>query len=1084
MAKKKQEIVRFNDRLLLFRFFLNRFGKDTLKGLAKDLNDIEYEGYDENQNTWFYVYLKRYCKDTGISADFLRMYDENICRHLQHINEKREDKVILKYFQYISLLFTEMYLDNYFFNTDQFINDLNEYIDKIDAESLGMNHFSHYSRDNMNKLAYMCATGSGKTLIMHINILQYLHYMKRAKRRNSSIDINKIIVLAPNEGLSNQHLEELTLSSISAKLFSKDIIGMAAEKNDVLIIDINKLKEENGVKTVSIDSFEQNNLVLVDEGHRGLTGDVWYDYRTRLSADGFSFEYSATFRQALQSQKSSDKKAKEELIDEYGKAIIMDYSYKYFYEDGYGKDYRIYNLKDNFHSDQQLLYLTGCLMSFYQQIKLYTVYKKEYTPFRIEKPLLVFVGNRVTAKISDAELTDVEEILAFIDTFVMNKNNSSINHIEMLITGNTGLNDAAGNELFYNDFTALENAIGIQTAEEIYYDVIRTVFNVETTPDIPRLHIVDMKQVDGEIGLKIGEMNPYFGVISVGDTSTLIKKCNSDHLITDTEEFASESMFRTINNKDSNINILIGSRKFSEGWNSWRVSTMGLINFAKGEGSQAIQLFGRGVRLRGYDGCLKRSHEATISIQIPKHLWVLETLTIFGVKAQYMEDFKKYLEMEDVPANETTYEFILPIKSRYDMVKGRGLQVIQLPERIRNNYKRLSKRIILSVPDDDFIGYLSKNRIVVDCCSKVQTIESGVSLHIESTTKERVIDNNYLSFLNYQRIYEELQQYKNEKKYYNIIINKYEFKKILSVTGWYGLIIPEKYMILDSIEAIENITDYAIMILKVYLDKFYTFNKAKWEAPFLEYHELSSNNNNIDLEYKIKYTSNYSDDSNAEQIRLFIDDIVTMIEKKGYIEGYEMSMNKDIILAFDFRKHLYTPLIKVLPGPLKIQVSPVPLNDGEKLFVDKLHDYFEENAAYFQEKEIYLLRNKSKVGMGFFEAGNFYPDFVLWIKEENIQRISFIDPKGLLRVSPHDPKLSFYIKIKELQQRLANTAKEGTVILNSFIMSSTHSLQLGEFLNMNKLEREQKHILSLDNDDCIKRMIEMIEDDSSQIVSE
>ena len=37
----------------------------------------------------------------------------------------------------------------------------------------------------------------------------------------------------------------------------------------------------------------------------------------------------------------------------------------------------------------------------------------------------------------------------------------------------------------------------------------------------------------------------------------------------------------TINNRDSDINILIGSRKFSEGWNSWRVSTMGLINFAE-----------------------------------------------------------------------------------------------------------------------------------------------------------------------------------------------------------------------------------------------------------------------------------------------------------------------------------------------------------------------------------------------------------------------------------------------------------------------------------------------------------------------
>ena len=49
-------------------------------------------------------------------------------------------------------------------------------------------------------------TGSGKTLIMHINILQFLHYLKRARRTNSHIEINKIIVLSPNEGMSNQNL--------------------------------------------------------------------------------------------------------------------------------------------------------------------------------------------------------------------------------------------------------------------------------------------------------------------------------------------------------------------------------------------------------------------------------------------------------------------------------------------------------------------------------------------------------------------------------------------------------------------------------------------------------------------------------------------------------------------------------------------------------------------------------------------------------------------------------------------------------------------------------------------------------------
>ncbi|WP_227765118.1 hypothetical protein [Zhaonella formicivorans] len=149
--------------------------------------------------------------------------------------------------------------------------------------------------------------------------------------------LNKIILLTPNEGLSHQHIEEMKLSGIRCRLFEKDTLQ---EKNEVLVIDINKLEEQGKVKTVSVDSFEQNNLVLVDEGHKGLSGNVWYDFRSRLSENGFSFEYSATFKQAIKEEKT--KSEAEALAHQYGKAIIFDYSYKYFYNDGYGKEYLIY----------------------------------------------------------------------------------------------------------------------------------------------------------------------------------------------------------------------------------------------------------------------------------------------------------------------------------------------------------------------------------------------------------------------------------------------------------------------------------------------------------------------------------------------------------------------------------------------------------------------------------------------------------------------------------------------------------------------------------------------------------------------
>lgn len=1072
--KKTPEYYGFNDQLVLFRYFLNLFGKETLFDLAGKLNDADNEGLDENQNTYFYRFLHRICTSNAdkvkINPDKLRQYDENICRHVRQIGEKRGG-LTLKYYQYIALLFTEIYLDRYFSDRSAFLNDLNAYIDLVETKTMGQISFAHIDEKDLNKLAFMCATGSGKTLIMHINILQFLYYLKRAQRLDSHLEINKIIVLAPNEGMSNQHLEELTMSSIPATIFQKDITAYAQRKNDVVIIDMNKLKEEGKVKTVSIDSFEQNNLVLVDEAHRGLAGDVWYDYRTRLSADGgFAFEYSATFKQALRTL--NPKKAKEQaLLEEYCKSIIMDYSYKFFYLDGYGKEYRIYNLRAGIDEEQRHLYMTGCLLSFYQQLKLFETRKSEFAPFRIEKPLLVFVGNRVTASTSTAELTDVEEVLDFLDKFV-NQKEVTVRRLRAVLGEDTGLMDASGRELFSQNFQPLIALFGgSPNPEDIYRDILRTVFNSDTSSDSPRLHIENLRQVPGEIAMRIGDDGEYFGVISIGDTAGLVKNCDKKGIVAKTEEFVSESLFRAINSAASNIKILIGSRKFTEGWNSWRVSTMGLINFAKGEGSQAIQLFGRGVRLRGYGGCLKRSRKLDDrAVNIPRNIEVLETLTIFGIKAQYMEDFKKYLELEDMPSNENVYEFKMPVISRYNQVQDKKLRVIKV--RAGANFKKQAKRLILDAPDEGFMQYLLKNRVVIDCRSKVQTIESDGSLQLRSVTDEHTLDSQFLPYLDYDRIFEELERYKNEKLYYNISIVKQKIQAILETDGWYALIIPQSHLRIDSVDKLESVVDFCIMVLKSYMDKFYKYEKEKWEAPLLEYQELSATDNNFVDEYSFSYIQEHEGDRSPETIEGFVRDISALLRDRKGIPGYEKSIFSGAVLAFDFNHHLYAPLICAKQNGLKIQISPVSLNDDEKLFVDLLRDYLDAHPQLLAGRSLYLLRNKSKVGMGFFEAGNFYPDYVLWVDTPDVQYISFIDPKGLTRVRADDPKIEFYKKIKELEVRLQPTAPDKQIILNSFIMSGTKSVELKEWWHMSKPEREEKHVLCLDNDDCIDVMFE------------
>ena len=1070
MAKKSAKQVSFDDQLVLFRYFLHELKIDSLGTLSEKLNNTEFEGTNESGNTYFCDYITRICKMRGaaISAEKLRLYDENICHHTHQISEKR-GVFHWKYFQYVALLFTEMYLDRYFSNAAGFCDDLNAWLKEKRNESLGLIDFEPYTPEKLNKLAFMCATGSGKTLIMHMNILQYLHYFKRAKRLNSRLSINKVIVLAPNEGMSKQHLEELELSSIPAAIFEKDH-GFTTRRGDVIVVDMNKLKEEGKVKTVSVDSFEQNNLVLVDEGHRGLSGDVWYDYRTRLSAEGFAFEYSATFKQALNANaKKDDERA---LMEEYGKSIIMDYSYKYFYSDGYGKDYRIYNLQSSIDTEQRQLYLVGCLLSYYQQIKLFDSKQDELQEFRIEKPLLVFVGNRVTAKTSKNEMTDVEEVLDFINSFVSNRA-ISIARINAVLKDDTGLIDGNGNELFYQDFEALKEAFGTDpNPADIFSDLLRLVFNAEGAGDEPRLHMENLRQVPGEIGLKIGELGEYFGVISIGDTTGLIKNCEKKSIVVKTEEFVSESLFRSINDRSSNIKVLIGSRKFTEGWNSWRVSTMGLINFAKGEGSQAIQLFGRGVRLKGYEGCLKRSHKLDIQIATPKHIELLETLTIFGVKAQYMEDFKSYLELEGAPTNDNIREFHLPVISRFDAVKSKKLHVIKVKNGA--NFKKQARRLILDVPDEGFLRYLGKSKTIIDCRSKIQTIDSTFSFELKSMPQEQVIPKEKLNLLDYRRIFEELEQYKSEKKYFNISIVQEKLISILQTDGWYGLLIPQNYLDITSLAKLEAITDYAIMALKSYMDKFFKYEKERWEAPLLEYATLDADDSNFVDEYTITYAQQHALDTTGEELETFITEIAAILQANNGLDEYKKNSFRGRMVVFDFKSHLYAPLICLEKSNLKIQVSPVALNSDEMVFVDHLKEYVETHGDVLEGKSLYLLRNKSKVGMGFFEAGNFYPDYILWIDTDDKQYISFIDPKGLMHVHPDDPKVEFYRTIKELEVRLAPTAEGKTVILNSFIMSGTPSSQLRQWWNMDRLQREEKNVYTLDNSECVDLMIEKI----------
>ena len=1021
-------MARFEDKLVLSCWALDQFGTDKLEALSNTLSADRLIGFDEENCSKYVNELITWMpeKNRTVTNGQLRYYDDNIVRHWKRITKKRNHEgstLFPLYFQYLSLLFTEHYLDRYF--TDRFVlcYDLNQFREQFNQNLPERERIELFKEADLNKLAVWIATGGGKTLIMHVNILQFRHYLKQARRDS---DLNRTILLTPNEGLSLQHKEELDLSDIEAGLFVKDGGGLFAGEA-VEIIDIHKLKQRSGEKTIAVKSFESKNLVLVDEGHRGAGGMDWMGKRNQLCEHGFSFEYSATFGQAIKAAGGSELAptgerapgAKYRLSQQYGHCILFNYSYKFFHGDGYGKDHYILNLGHVWTSKQTQLYLTGCILSFYQQKQLYKDKHKDIFQYLLADPLWIFVGGKVTARNeANAEtVSDIQAILHFISRFIGNNGGESVKFLELLLNKQDDLRDEAGRAIFGKAFLYLQNNWATDQATKLFQSVLNTVFHADTSGS---LHVVHLKGSGGEIGLRVGE-NEWFGLINVGDAAKLIKLCqeNADSNMVITDQAFYSSLFKGINKKDSSINLLLGAKKFTEGWSSWRVSTMGLMNVGRSEGSEIIQLFGRGIRLKGHGFSLKRSNHIPCMTH-PKHITLLETLNVFGIRSDYMKEFEEYLEAGGI-GEESTEIIMLPV---FKKLTRRDLKLIR-PKQGLVPFKQ-AERSFLDTPP-----YGMRGKVTLNWYPKIQAKRSAgvTAAAADSQLNEEELQGRHLAFLNFEEIYFELEQYKNEKAWYNLQLDRQIISNLLTNSSWYHLYIPKNLLKADDFERILIWQEIAIALLKKYAERYYTFRKNEYEEPHLEYYEVRETHDNFLEEYQATITSR------EEEWITKLNELKAKLADKGLSDPWKFGK----LTAFDFSQHLYQPLIHFSNDEI-LKISPTPLNDGEYEFVKDLEKFYYKSAEFFDDKDLFLLRNQNKgKGVGFFEAGNFYPDFILWIIQGKKQNVCFVDPKGLIYVQGFDdPKVRFHKDVKEIQKRLGDP----NVSLDSFIVSNTRQTEV------------------------------------------
>ncbi len=1027
--------------LILNKFFLILFGFNDFNELREKLKDTQ-EGYDATGRSYFVDVL------IGLKPeweDLLLRYDEAIREYVEKLRQNRKQPNFnLKYFQYLAVLLTEIFLDKYYNIRQRFLSELNGFLEQFSREN--RTEIAPFTEEDIRKLAFWMATGSGKTLIMHINYWQILKYSKN--------NWDNIILITPNEGLSKQHYEELKLSGISCKLYDGNMDNLKTKDGEILIIDIHKLTKEKKGEGISVDIsyFDGKNLVFIDEGHKGQKSEEqkWKKLREEIGKNGFLFEYSATFGQVIGKNK--------DLLEEYAKAIIFDYSYKYFYTDGYGKDFYVYNIKEDAYTETQRdLLLTAGLLSFYEQLVIFENHREELRKYNIEKPLWIFVGSKVSGKGINSDVVKVIQFLAK----VVGDENWLKDNIKRTLDGKSGLINNEGNDIFAGKFEFIRNL----HIDEIVEDIYANVFGGKG-----RLELHEIKHAEGEIGLKTTTGEKYFGVINVGDVRSL-KKLIKESEIEVKEDHFSQSLFFGINESNSHVNILIGSKKFVEGWNSWRVSNMGLVNMGKGEGPQIIQLFGRGVRLKGKNYSLKREENPDYKLK------ALQTLFIFGLNADYINAFLTTIEKEEVDYE----EIAIPIKfNMKDEWEGKIYTI-----KTKEDFDFLEYPVKLEI-DENIL-----RSIKIDLRPKITVAHGLTGGRVDTNTEELLnIPDEYFEMIDWDSIYSEITNYKTMKGMFNLIIDRSIIKNI---------ILSQKYQIflsgsselkienneskftlrITSFDGVKRLSELVLMVLKDYIQKFYKKEEKKKTMDYLEAEPLSIEGHPTMFpesnEVIIKIPKRSAND---------IKEITEQLEKYNKSNKIPKKWEEWDSFLIHLDNHLYAPLVIWKKNKEEVKSVPVKLNKGETKFVEDLRNFLNRNKKSLENVDIFLLRNLSRKGIGFFISSGFYPDFIIWVKNKKAQNMIFVDPKGIRNLGNfNDDKIQLCVSyIKEVEtkvnEKLKRKRQSVNLILDAFIVSVSSYNNIKTTFGEGKHSKDEflnHNVFFQESNDYIMKIFERVE---------
>ncbi len=899
--------------------------------------------------------------------DFDRFSDKKTLYYYQQQALKNALKVLYKYYKDCkedkSSLLTLYHDSGFTENLDYKLNGKKKFkifeeFNKdytIQNDRIGFHHF-------INRMSFWMATGSGKTLVI-VKLLELLGNLIK----NDQIPNNDILFLTYREDLIEQfknHIKEFNTSNNSIHINLYNLKDYEKVKSDnclkygneinVFYYRSDLISDEHKDKIVNFRNYDNNGkwYVLLDEAHKGDKEDSKRQlYYSILSRNGFMFNFSATF------------------TDEIDFATcVFNFNLEKFITQGYGK--HIYlsqtnvtalSQKDELTEQQKQLVIIKILL-------LHTLIAKLKPEKYYHKPLILTLVNSVNTEDSDLELffKEIEKVA----------NNST----------DEKLFEQAKSELikelnskceFDKEELNIDSSVIKNTTLQ---DILENIFNAKTNGKIEVLKIPGNKQ---ELIFKLKTAEKPFALIKIGDISEWLKNKLSNYEII--EKFDNESVFKNINEDDSAITILMGSRAFYEGWDSNRPNIILYINIGKGTDARkfVLQSLGRGIRIEPMPNKRKRLKYLYNNNEIDKSVYeslknkvnLLETLFVYGTKAENLKEVIETLKQEQQE------ELIGDLFEINPDVKDK----------------------LLLVP-----VYSESNRILAD---------ENFVLRFEINQKDLELTKNYLNYIGDKVA---LAKFDIQPKILNKINDSFNNENDFYKTDS-GI---------DAIGRPDIITKNLIKHFSIKSKEFKDFKPLENEIIHFKQIKISERQKEK-IEQKIKQVLSYKekDKKLAEVVEKIQKEPQKALEYTKEIKNITHNYVKESEVEFGNEKIKF----KYLPNHYYL---PVAISEDEKLnyimhiiktksevdFVNKLENYLEQENNFFKQfdwcffskidetlDEVYIPYYQPQTN----RIEKFKPDFIFWLKKNNNYIILFVDPKGTEHADGYR-KIDGYSRIFEM----------------------------------------------------------------------